>query len=71
MKIKDIRKLNENQLGEKVKELRKELMKLNTQIATGTNPKSPGQVKDIKKTVARIFTTLNEKKRTKDKEDEK
>lgn len=65
MKIKEIRKFNEEQLKEKLIELRKELMKLNTEIATGTNPKSPGQVKNIKKTMARILTALNQQEETK------
>jgi len=53
--------MQENQLNERIKELEKELMKLNAQVATGTNPKSPGQIKKIKKTIARIKTVLHEK----------
>ena len=49
MKIKEIEGMNEKQVQEKLDELRKELIKNNAQIATGTTPKSPGQVKKTKK----------------------
>ncbi|MBW2993414.1 50S ribosomal protein L29 [Candidatus Woesearchaeota archaeon] len=44
----------------KLKELQKDLIKHNAQIATGTIPKSPGQVKQTKKTIARIYSILNQ-----------
>jgi len=58
LKIKEIRSLPKDELKNRLEELRKELVKLNAQIATGTTPKSPGQIKQIKKTVARILTVL-------------
>ena len=61
MKIKELRSLNREELNKKLIELRKDLIKQNAQIATGTSPKSPGQVKQIKKTIARILTIVNEK----------
>ena len=61
MKIKELRQNSEEDLRKKKDELRKELIKLNAQVATGTTPKSPGQIKDIKKTVARIETVLQNK----------
>ena len=65
LKIKDIRKMQESQLNEKLLELNKELMKLNAQVATGTNPQNPGQLRQVKKTMARIKTILNQNKKTK------
>ena len=61
MKIKELRSLSEQDLETKLDELRKELVKINAQVATGTVPKSPGQIKDIKKTIAKILTILKEK----------
>ena len=58
MKIKDLKSMSEKELKEKMAELRLELIKYGTQIATGTNPKSPGQVRELKKTIARIKTVL-------------
>lgn len=60
MKIKEIREKKPEELKEKLNELKKELIKLNTQIATGTTLKNPGGVRKIKKTIAKILTVLNE-----------
>ena len=59
MKIKDLRSMSKEDLNVKLIELRKELIKHNAQIATGTTPKSPGQVKQTKKTIARILTIVS------------
>jgi large subunit ribosomal protein L29 len=61
LKIKEIESMSKDELNSKLEELKKELIKQNAQIATGTNPKSPGQVKAMKKTVARILTVLKTK----------
>ena len=61
MKTKEIRSLDKNTLDEKKIELKKELVKMNAQVAIGTALKSPGQVKEIKKNIARILTIENEK----------
>lgn len=58
MKTKDLRGLGRDELKAKLLELRKELIKHNAQISTGTIPKSPGQVRQVKKTIARILTLL-------------
>ena len=67
MKTKDLRLMDNPELEEKVVELKKELIKLNAQIATGSNPKSPKQARDIKKTVAKIFTIRSERLKEKTK----
>lgn len=61
MKIKEIRALSNEDMVAKVAELRKELIKLNAQVATGTTLKSPGQVKQTKKTIAKLLTILHER----------
>jgi len=62
MKTKELRALSKEDMKTRLDELRKELIKHNAQIATGTVPKSPGQVKQTKKTIAKILTILNERK---------
>jgi large subunit ribosomal protein L29 len=69
MKIKDIRSMGAKELEDKLKEARIELMKLNAQVATGTAPKSPGQIKATRKTIARIKTVLKQKAKTEDKKE--
>ena len=67
----DFKQMNEVQLNEKLLDLRKELMKINTQISTGTTPENPGGVREVKKTIARIITAINLKKREPKKEKKK
>jgi large subunit ribosomal protein L29 len=59
---KDILNMNQEDLKTRLVELRKELIKENAQIAVGTTPKSPGYIKQLKKTIARIIQILNIKK---------
>ena len=55
MKINEIKAMDDKTLDEKLSELKYELIKINAQIAIGTTPKNPGQVKKIKKTIARVL----------------
>lgn len=56
MKYKDLEKLSDVDVEKKLKATQIELIKLNGQVATGTTPKSPGQIKNLKKTIAKIRT---------------
>jgi len=62
MKIKEIRGIDKTTLDEKKLELKKELIKLNAQVALGTALKNPGQVRKFKKTLARLITVEHENK---------
>jgi len=61
-KLKEISSLGIGELESKFKELKKELMKQNTQVASGTVPKSPGHIKQTKKTIAKILMLIKQKK---------
>lgn len=56
LRVRDIQKLTKKEKNQKMTELKKELMKLRSQMATGTAPESPGKIKAIKRTIARILT---------------
>jgi len=56
MKAKELKSLNEADLHVKMIELKKDMMKINAQIAIGTIPKSPGKIKEIRRTIAKILT---------------
>jgi len=60
MKAKEIRNLEKGKLAEKATELSKELMKLKMQVASGTPPESPGKIRAIRRTLARIKTIEKE-----------
>ncbi len=66
MKVKEIRGMDGNMAAEKMAELKKELVKVNAQVAIGTAIKNPGQIRNIKKTLARIITIQHEKKAEKE-----
>jgi large subunit ribosomal protein L29 len=61
MKTKELKSKSKEELESQLSELRKELIKLNTQVATGTTLKSPGQVRKTKKNIARLITELKAK----------
>ena len=61
LRAKDIRKLNENDMQKRIDELRLELSKERANILIGANVTSPGRLKEIRKTIARIMTIQNEK----------
>ncbi len=65
MKKKEIRSMNDKELKNMLSELQKDLIKLNAQVATGTQLKSPGQVRQIKKNIARVMTAQKNKEELK------
>jgi large subunit ribosomal protein L29 len=66
MRVKELRLLNEFDLENRMMELKKELIKINSQIAIGTVPKNPGKVREIKRTIAKILTIKKEKNQRKE-----
>jgi len=61
MKAQELRGMNKPDLENKIIELKAELMKLNSQIATGTAPKNPSKLREIKRTIAKILTVRHDK----------
>lgn len=64
MKSKDMQSMSPENLEKKLFELKKELIKLNAQVATGTSPKNTMQIKGTKKAVSRILTLLSANKKS-------
>ena len=62
MKSKDLKSLSVAEMDKKVSELRFELIKANSQVASGSAPKNPGQIRQMRKTIARILTFKHQKK---------
>lgn len=62
MKItKELRDLSKEQLEEKLGEFKKELLKLNVQVASGATAANPGKLKQTKKNIARVLTLIKQK----------
>ena len=60
LKMKSIRELNENDLKDRVIQMRTELSKLEVENAKGTLRKESGKIKPLKRDSARLLTRLNE-----------
>ncbi len=63
MRIKDLRKLSDEDLEKRLKELKLELLKERGNIEMGGNIKNPGKIKIIRRDIARILTLKKEKKK--------
>lgn len=62
IKKNEFAQMNEKTLNDKLLEMKKELMKYNSQRSSGTPPENPGRVSEVKRTIARIYTKLSQKK---------
>ncbi len=56
MKFKELTAVNAQEREKKLEELRQSKMAAEGQRATGTSPKNPHELKNIRKTIARILT---------------
>lgn len=61
--VSTLRSLSEEDLNKKLNQLRVDLVKKASSTSTGVNSKNSSEVKNIKKTIARILTLLNEKRK--------
>jgi large subunit ribosomal protein L29 len=61
MKAKELRGMTPKELDDKMLELKKEMLKMRGQIAVGTVPKNPGQVKNLRRGIAQIMLIRKEK----------
>ena len=48
-------------LDESLAEMKKELMKLKSQVATKTIPEKPSKIRELRRNIARILTIKNSK----------
>jgi len=71
MKKIEFKQLSKEQLKEKYNDLRKDLMRLNTQRATKTVPENPGNIKNLRRNIARILTLIKQKNSTEVKNNKK
>lgn len=61
MKIKEIKSLTNEELEQKLKDLKSELFNLRFQLAVN-QLENPMRIKEVKKNIARILTILRENK---------
>lgn len=63
LKAKDIRTMKDADLEKQLKDLRNDLLKQRAITATGGAPESPGRIRELRRTIARILTIQKEKAR--------
>ncbi len=61
LKSKDIRTMKDADLEKQLKDLRNDLLKQRAITATGGAPESPGRIRELRRTIARILTIQKEK----------
>ena len=61
MKAKQIKSMSKPEMEAKVLELRKEQIKLYTQVSSGTNIKNPGLVRKTRRSIAQLLHQMNKK----------
>ena len=61
LRSEEIRDLSLEEMEEKVKELRNELLREKSMIASGGAPENPGRIREIRRTIARILTIKTQK----------
>lgn len=59
IKKTEMKGMDETKAKAKLLELRTELMRLNAQVAVGSNIESPGRIKSAKRNIARLLTHIN------------
>ena len=62
LKLKTLREMNEQDLIEKLAELKADLAKLKLEKSKGTLKKQTGHIKWLRRDIARMMTLLNERK---------
>jgi large subunit ribosomal protein L29 len=60
LRPQEIREMSQNELEEKVNDLKLEMSKERGKVAIGGFPENPGRIKEIRRTIARIKTIQNE-----------
>ena len=63
LKNKTIKKFNEKDLQDRLKQTRTELFKLRVESKKGTLRKESGKLKPLRKDIARMLTRINEVKK--------
>ncbi len=65
LKLKTLREMNDQDLADKLSELRADLAKLKLEKSKGTLKKQTASIKWLRRDIARMHTLLNERKSSK------
>lgn len=62
LKLKTLREMNDTDLSQKLSEMKADLAKVRSEQTKGTLKKHSGEIKYMRRDIARIHTLLNERK---------
>lgn len=62
LKLKSLREMNDADLGGKLSELKADLAKVRSEQSKGTLKKHSGEIRYMRRDIARILTIMNERK---------
>lgn len=60
MKMREIRDMSKEEQARRLSDLRTELVRMRTMVKAGGAVENPSRIRELKKTVARILTVMNE-----------
>lgn len=60
LRVREIRQMPAEERRRKLDEIRTELVRLKTTVASGGTIENPGRIKELRKTIARILTIEKE-----------
>ncbi len=63
VKAKEVREMTEDKREKQLADLKNELLKERAITSTGGAPESPGRIRELRRTIARILTIQKEEKR--------
>jgi large subunit ribosomal protein L29 len=61
MKMREMREMSAEERKSRLTELRTELTRMRTMARVGGAVENPSRIRDLKRTIARILTVMNEK----------
>ncbi len=61
-RMKEIRESSEEDLKKRLTDLRAELVRQRTIVRAGGSIENPSRIRELKRTIARIYTVMNEKR---------
>ncbi|RJS91116.1 50S ribosomal protein L29 [Candidatus Bathyarchaeota archaeon] len=63
LRLSEIRNMTDDELKRRLTELRAELVRLRTMAKAGGALDNPSRIRELRRTIARILTVMNEKQR--------
>jgi len=63
LRISEIRKMSDEERRKRLTELRAELVRMRTMVKAGGALDNPFRIREIKRTIARILTVMNEERK--------